>query len=66
MGRGTFRLALTRSATRVGSLRRNRLGEAEFHFIEPFEAIKFGTGFDVPEATVRRSGLSSVLMAMET
>jgi len=42
--------------------------DATFHFIEPFEAIKFGTPFDVPEARVRRSGASSatqVLIAIE-
>lgn len=33
--------------------------DAVFHFIEPFEKIKFGTPFDVPEASVRRSGTQS-------
>jgi hypothetical protein len=33
--------------------------EAIFHFIEPFEKIKYGTAFDMPEARVRRSGTQS-------
>ena len=33
--------------------------KAEFYFIEPFEKVRFGQGFDVPEAQVRRSGTES-------
>ncbi len=32
---------------------------ARFHFIEPFEKLRFGKPFDVPEAEVRRHGLKS-------
>lgn len=33
--------------------------QARFHFIKPFEAIRYGRPFDLPEATVRRRGLRS-------
>jgi hypothetical protein len=33
--------------------------EAFFHFIEPFEKVKYGTPFDLPEAGVRRSATQS-------
>lgn len=32
---------------------------ARFYFIKPFEAIKYGKPFDVPEASVRRHGVQS-------
>ena len=34
--------------------------EARFHYIEPFSSIRFGTPFDIPEASLRRSGARSV------
>ncbi len=33
--------------------------EATFYFIDPFEKVRYGQAFDVPEATVRRSGTES-------
>src|SRR5437879_3204095 len=33
--------------------------EAQFYFIEPFDKVKFGTPFDMPEAEIRRHGLQS-------
>lgn len=32
---------------------------ARFHFIEPFEKLRLGKPFDVPEAAIRRHGLQS-------
>jgi hypothetical protein len=32
---------------------------ATFYFIEPFEAIRYGKPFDVPEAEIRRHGMQS-------
>ncbi len=32
---------------------------AEFHFIEPFEKLRFGTPLDIPEAQIRRRGALS-------
>jgi hypothetical protein len=32
---------------------------AEFYFIEPFETIRYGKPFDVPEAEIRRHGMQS-------
>lgn len=32
---------------------------AEFYFIEPFETIRYGQPFDVPEAEIRRHGMQS-------
>ncbi|HEX7329956.1 MAG TPA: chromate resistance protein ChrB domain-containing protein [Pyrinomonadaceae bacterium] len=33
--------------------------KAEFYFIEPFETIRYGKPFDVPEADIRRHGMQS-------
>jgi hypothetical protein len=33
--------------------------QASFYFIKPFEAIRYGRPFDVPEAEIRRHGLRS-------
>jgi hypothetical protein len=33
--------------------------EARFHFIEPFDKVKFGMPFDMPEAEIRRRGAQS-------
>lgn len=33
--------------------------QARFYFIKPFESIKYGKPFDVPEASVRRHGVRS-------
>lgn len=33
--------------------------KAQFHYIEPFSAVRFGTPIDIPEANVRRSGARS-------
>jgi hypothetical protein len=33
--------------------------EARFYFIQPFEHVKFGTPFDMPEAEIRRHGMRS-------
>lgn len=33
---------------------------ARFHFVPPFSRIAYGTPFDTPEATIRRSGTQSV------
>lgn len=32
---------------------------AQFHFVKPFEAIKYGRPFDLPEASIRRHGVES-------
>lgn len=40
-------------------MRRHVDGEAKFHFIPPFEAIRYGRPFDLPEAEIRRHGLQS-------
>lgn len=32
---------------------------AEFHFIAPFEKVRYGTPFDIPEAAIRRESTSS-------
>src|SRR5262249_10364056 len=37
---------------------------ARFHFVEPFEKVKFGRPFDMPEAAVRRSGAKSATQAL--
>jgi Chromate resistance exported protein len=37
--------------------------DAVFRFIEPFEKVKFGTPFDMPEAAVRRTGTQSATRA---
>jgi hypothetical protein len=33
--------------------------QARFHFIRPFEPIRYGSPFDVPEASIRRHGAQS-------
>jgi hypothetical protein len=33
--------------------------DARFHFVEPFEKIRFGKPFDIPEAEIRRHGMQS-------
>lgn len=33
--------------------------EARFHFVPPFTAIRYGQPFDIPEAEIRRQGVSS-------
>jgi hypothetical protein len=38
--------------------------EAVFHFIKPFEGVKVGVPFDVPEANVRRSGTQSATQVL--
>jgi hypothetical protein len=40
--------------------------EATFYFIEPFDKIKFGKPFDIPEASVRRSGTQSATQVVVT
>lgn len=37
---------------------------ARFHFIKPFEAIRYGRPFDLPEAEVRRRGLRSATQVL--
>ena len=33
--------------------------DVKFHFVQPFDKIRFGTPFDVPEAGIRRHGMQS-------
>jgi hypothetical protein len=40
--------------------------DAVFHFIEPFEKVKYGKPFDMPEAQVRRSGTQSATEVVRT
>jgi hypothetical protein len=42
-------------------MRRHVDPAAEFHFIEPFEQLRFGVPLDVPEAEVRRQGTLSAM-----
>jgi hypothetical protein len=44
---------------RVGALwvmKRFHNPRSSFHFVRPFESLKYGTPFDVPEAEIRRAG----------
>jgi hypothetical protein len=43
----------------IWTLRRFVEPNAEFYFIEPFDKIRFGKPFDVPEATIRRQATVS-------
>lgn len=38
--------------------------DAVFHFIEPFETVTFGRPFDMPEASIRRSGTQSATQVL--
>ena len=33
--------------------------DAQFHFIRPFDKVRYGTPFDLPEADIRRLGMKS-------
>ena len=48
-----------RPTAKVGLTKRFVDRDAVFHFIEPFDIVRFGTPFDMPGANVRRTSTRS-------